>query len=98
MFEEVWVPAVWTVAHRGYSGNRRLDVWIYREENTAIRAVAELAMSCGVDEDPVWGTFGKDTTVFSALIEAAQAHRALRRCRSKRADSSLWHRALLAWA
>jgi hypothetical protein len=48
MFEEVRVPAVWTVAHRGYSGNRRLDVWIYRDENTALRAAAELAMSCGV--------------------------------------------------
>jgi hypothetical protein len=45
------VPAVWTVAHRGYSGNRRLDVWIYRDENTALRAAAELARSCGVDED-----------------------------------------------
>jgi hypothetical protein len=44
-------PAVWTVAHRGYSGNRRLDVWIYRDENTALRAAAELARSCGVDED-----------------------------------------------
>jgi hypothetical protein len=53
MFEEVRVPAVWTVAHRGYSGNRRLDVWIYRDENTALRAAAELAMSCGVDEDSV---------------------------------------------
>ena len=53
MFEEVRVPAVWTVAHRGYSGNRRLNVWIYRDENTALRAAAELAMSCGVDEDPV---------------------------------------------
>jgi hypothetical protein len=51
MFEEVRVPAVWTVAHRGYRGNRRLDVWIYRDENTALRAAAELAMSCGVDKD-----------------------------------------------
>ena len=53
MFEAVRVPAVWTVAHRGYSGNRRLDVWIYCDENTALRAAAELAMSCGVDEEPV---------------------------------------------
>ena len=53
MFEAVRVPAVWTVAHRGYSGNRRLDVWIYQDANTALRAAAELAMSCGVDEDSV---------------------------------------------
>ena len=32
---------------------RRLDVWIHRDENTALRAAAELAMSCGVDEDPL---------------------------------------------
>ena len=56
------MPAVWTVAHRGYSGNRRLDVWIYRDEDTALRAAAELAMSCGVDEDSVAvGHFGKDS-------------------------------------
>ena len=53
MFDEVRVPAVWTVAHRGYSSNRRLDGWIYRDENTALRGAAELAISCGVDEDSV---------------------------------------------
>lgn len=53
MFEEVQAPAVWTIAHRGYSGNCRLDVWIYRDEKTALRAAAELAMSCGMDEDPL---------------------------------------------
>lgn len=46
-----YVPIVWTVAHRGYSGSGRLDIWVYLDEQTALRAAAELAMSCGLDED-----------------------------------------------
>lgn len=46
-----YVPVVWTVAHRGYSGGGRLDVWVYVDEPTAQRAAAELAMSCGLDDD-----------------------------------------------
>jgi hypothetical protein len=45
------VPVVWTVAHRGYSGSGRLDVWVYVDEQTGLRAAAELAMNCGLDED-----------------------------------------------
>ncbi|MFC9356536.1 hypothetical protein ACFTZB_08130 [Rhodococcus sp. NPDC057014] len=44
-------PAVWTLAHRGYSGSGRLDVWVYRSQAEALRAGAELAMDCGMDED-----------------------------------------------
>ncbi|EID76968.1 hypothetical protein W59_25626 [Rhodococcus opacus RKJ300 = JCM 13270] len=43
--------AVWTLAHRGYSGSGRLDVWAYRTKDTALRAGARLAMDCGMDED-----------------------------------------------
>jgi hypothetical protein len=39
-------PAVWTLAHRGYSGGGRLDVWAY-----ALYEGARLAMACGMDED-----------------------------------------------
>ncbi|MDF3313413.1 hypothetical protein P3H15_51880 [Rhodococcus sp. T2V] len=45
-------PAVWTLAHRGYSGCGRLDVWAYRTQADALRAGALLAMDCGMDEDP----------------------------------------------
>ncbi|MUM04446.1 hypothetical protein B5P44_06570 [Mycobacterium sp. CBMA 213] len=50
------VAASWSVAHRGYSGNRRLDVWLYRDERTAWRGAAELAMSCGMDTDATAAT------------------------------------------
>jgi hypothetical protein len=43
--------AVWTLAHRGYSGSGRLDVWVYPTKAAALRAGAELAMACGLDED-----------------------------------------------
>lgn len=45
-------PAVWTLAHRGYSGAGRLDVWAYRTQADALHAGAALAMECGMDEDP----------------------------------------------
>ena len=45
-------PAVWTLAHRGYSGCGRLDVWAYRTQADALHAGAVLAMECGMDEDP----------------------------------------------
>lgn len=41
----------WTLAHLGYSGNRRLDVWLYRTEAEALAAGARLAMECGMDDD-----------------------------------------------
>jgi hypothetical protein len=50
--ESAYGPGVSTVAHRGYSGNRRLDVWAYADEATALRAAAKLAMECGLDQDP----------------------------------------------
>lgn len=74
MFEEVQVPAVWTVAHRGYSGNRRLDVWIYLDNNTALRAAAELAMSCGVDQDSAAAGYfrqGQYTAVITRYLETS---------------------------
>lgn len=74
MFEEVRVPAVWTVAHRGYSGNRRLDVWIYLDENTALRAAAELAMSCGIDRDSAAAGYfrqGQYAAVISRYLETS---------------------------
>jgi hypothetical protein len=44
-------PAVWTLAHRGYSGGGRLDVWVYPTKAVALREGAALAMACGMDED-----------------------------------------------
>ena len=44
-------PAVWTLAHRGYSGSGRLDIWVYRTQADALQAGAVLAMECGMDED-----------------------------------------------
>jgi hypothetical protein len=44
-------PAVWTLAHRGYSGCGRLDVWVYATKQEALREGAELALACGMDED-----------------------------------------------
>jgi hypothetical protein len=49
--ESAYGPGVWTLAHRGYSGGGRLDVWVYVDEQTALRAAADLAMSCGLDEE-----------------------------------------------
>jgi hypothetical protein len=43
-------PAVWTLAHKGYSGAGRLDVWVYRDEDSALREGAKLALECGLDE------------------------------------------------
>lgn len=45
-------PGIWTVAHRGYSGYRRLDVWGYTSKTAALRAAAQLALDCGLDESP----------------------------------------------
>jgi hypothetical protein len=46
-------PAVWTLAHRGYSGGGRLDVWVYPTKAEALRAGADLALACGLGElDP----------------------------------------------
>jgi hypothetical protein len=44
-------PAIWTMAHRGYSGSRRVDVWAYPDEASALRAAAQLGLDCGLDED-----------------------------------------------
>lgn len=44
--------AVWTLAHRGYSGGGRLDVWVYRTRREALFAGADLAMEAGMDDDP----------------------------------------------
>ncbi|OEJ56740.1 hypothetical protein BGM19_00365 [Streptomyces agglomeratus] len=44
-------PAVWTLAHRGYSGSGRLDVWVYASKKAAVQEGAKLAMACGMDED-----------------------------------------------
>ena len=53
MFEEVRCRPCGRFLIVATAANRRLDVWIYRDENTALRAAAELAMSRGSDEDPV---------------------------------------------
>lgn len=45
-------PAVWTLAHRGYRGNGKLDVWAYPTKALALREGARLALDCGLDEDP----------------------------------------------
>lgn len=42
---------MWTLAHRGYSGSGRLDVWVYPTKQVALREGARLAMECGLDED-----------------------------------------------
>lgn len=44
-------PAVWTLAHRGYSGSGRLDIWVYATKAAALREGAGLAMASGLDED-----------------------------------------------
>ncbi|WP_060180728.1 hypothetical protein [Streptomyces sp. IMTB 1903] len=44
-------PAVWTLAHHGYRGNGRLDVWVYPTKAEALREGANLAMACGMGED-----------------------------------------------
>lgn len=45
-------PGMWTLAHRGYSGSGRLDVWLFPTEGDALREGAALAMECGLDTDP----------------------------------------------
>ncbi|MER5890433.1 ATP-binding protein [Streptomyces sp. NPDC001941] len=47
-----WAPAIWTLAHRGYSGGGRLNVWAHPDEGSALKAGARLAMESGLDEDP----------------------------------------------
>lgn len=44
-------PGIWTMAHRGYSGYRRLDLWAYPDEAAALKAAARLGIECGLDED-----------------------------------------------
>lgn len=44
-------PGIWTMAHRGYSESRRLDLWAYPDEHSALRAAARLGLECGLDED-----------------------------------------------
>ncbi|MFF3350709.1 hypothetical protein [Streptomyces sp. NPDC002779] len=48
--ETTRAPAVWTLAHRGYSGSGRLDVWVYATKKEALREGAKLALACGLDE------------------------------------------------
>jgi hypothetical protein len=43
--------AVWTLAHRGYSGGGRLDIWVYPTKAAALHDGAKLAMACGLEED-----------------------------------------------
>jgi hypothetical protein len=42
---------VWTLAHKGYSGGGRLDIWVYPTEAAALQAGADLAMEAGLHED-----------------------------------------------
>lgn len=51
MVEGYETAALWTVVHRGYSGDRGVGVWAYPNAETALRGAAELALSCGLDED-----------------------------------------------
>lgn len=44
--------AVWTLAHRGYSGGGRLDVWVYPTKAAALLEGARLAMASGLEDDP----------------------------------------------
>lgn len=46
--EHLVAPAVWTLAHRGFSGGGRLDVWAYPSEHAALQAGAQLALECGI--------------------------------------------------
>ena len=50
--DTAYEPAMWVLAHRGYSGSGRLDLWGYRSQADALRAGAELALASGLDEDP----------------------------------------------
>jgi hypothetical protein len=43
---------VWTLAHRGYSGGGRLDIWVYPTKRAALQAGADLAMASGLEEEP----------------------------------------------
>jgi hypothetical protein len=45
-------PAMWVLAHRGYSGSGRLALWGYPSQQAALYAGAELALECGFDDDP----------------------------------------------
>lgn len=72
-------PAVWTLAHRGYSGSGRLDIWVYRTQADALRAGAVLAMECSLDEDP------RCTELFAAGRWAS----VLERCEELRSEDHL---------
>jgi hypothetical protein len=72
MSEEVRVPAV-RRSPIVASGNRRLDVWIYRDENSALRAAAELAMSCGTRNRHYLSTLSQPTTRDSAYMVDSDA-------------------------
>ncbi len=52
MAETLYGRAFWAVAHRGFSGGGRLDLWAHRDEMTAMRAAAELAIEC-LDDEPI---------------------------------------------
>jgi hypothetical protein len=41
-----------TLAHRGYSGGGRLDIWVYLDREEALRAGAELVLEYGLADDP----------------------------------------------
>lgn len=49
--ETTEAPAVWTLAHRGYSWSGSLDIWVYPTEAVALYEGARLAMAAGMDED-----------------------------------------------
>jgi hypothetical protein len=66
-------PAVWTLVHRGHSGNGRLDVWVYPTKTKALRAGAELALATGLAElDPATpGLY--DTGHFQSILDRYEA-------------------------
>lgn len=44
-------PGLWTLAHRGFSGGGRLDVWLFPTKLDALREGAAMAMEFGLDRD-----------------------------------------------
>ncbi|MFC1428506.1 hypothetical protein ACEZCY_35630 [Streptacidiphilus sp. N1-12] len=44
-------PAVWTLAHRGYCGSGRLDVWVYPTQKDALYEGARLAVAAALEEE-----------------------------------------------
>lgn len=67
-------PAVWTLAHKGYSGGGRLDVWVYPDEGTALREGAQLALECGLDEYPEIVSLFKRKKYTEILEQYEQQH------------------------